>query len=89
MLSDMEIEYIIKKQEYEEEEQEKIPKIVFKYRSLKDSLDFVRFLDIVKNNRLYMPTVNQLNDPFEGGNVDGLSEEANKKLASRVNQETP
>lgn len=80
MLSDMEIEYIIKKQEYEEEEQEKIPKIVFKYRSLKDSLDFVRFLDIVKNNRLYMPTVNQLNDPFEGGNVDGLSEEANKKL---------
>lgn len=76
----MEIEYAIKLQEYEEEKQEKIPKIAFKYRSLKGSLDFVRVLDIVKSNRLYMPTVEQLNDPFEGGNVECLTEAANKRL---------
>ena len=69
MLSDAEIKYYEKMQEHEEEEREKVPKIVFKYRSLKGTLNFDRVLDIVKNNRLYMPAVKELNDPFEGRNV--------------------
>lgn len=80
ILLDEEIEYSLSQQEYFEEMKSLIPKIVFKYRSLKETDDFVRFLDIVKNNRLYMPTVEQLNDPFEGGYVECLSEKLNAEM---------
>lgn len=42
------------------------PKLIFKYRALSNQEDINRFQDIIKNHRLYLPTVYQLNDPFEG-----------------------
>lgn len=42
------------------------PKLIFKYRALSNREDIVRFYDIIKNNRLYLPTIPQVNDPFEG-----------------------
>ena len=44
------------------------PKLIFKYRALSSRTDISRFYDIIKNNRLYLPTVLQVNDPFEGKN---------------------
>lgn len=43
-----------------------IPQLIFKYRTLSSITDLDRVIDIIKNNRLYLPTVMQVNDPFEG-----------------------
>lgn len=43
-----------------------IPDLIFKYRALSSREDIDRFYDIIKNNRLYLPTIPQVNDPFEG-----------------------
>ena len=43
-----------------------IPKYLFKYKSISNLDDVERFLDIIKNNRIYYPTYKQLNDPLEG-----------------------
>jgi len=43
-----------------------IPKFLFKYKSISSLEDVERFLDIIKNNRIYYPTYKQLNDPLEG-----------------------
>ena len=43
-----------------------IPKYLFKYKSISSLEDVERFLDIIKNNRIYYPTYKQLNDPLEG-----------------------
>ena len=42
------------------------PKLIFKYRALSSREDIDRFYDIIKYNRLYLPTIPQVNDPFEG-----------------------
>ena len=44
---------------------ESIPKYLFKYKSISSLEDVERFLDIIKNNRIYYPTYKQLNDPLE------------------------
>lgn len=68
----------------EEKEKEKIPEIVFKYKSINSPEDLVRICDILKNNRMYMPKLKELNDPLEScvtkwlGNID----ERAKKLES-------
>ena len=49
------------------------PSLIFKYRSVSDSLSLIRSFDIIKNHRLFMSPSWLLNDPFEGGNVDYLS----------------
>lgn len=43
-----------------------IPKYLFKYKSISSLEDVERFLNIIKNNRIYYPTYKQLNDPLEG-----------------------
>ena len=80
-----EIQREMGKTEYMQEEQEKQPKVLFKYRAIVNAVDLVRVLDILNNNRLYFPKVCELNDPFEGGNVDCLSEEDNIKLMEKKN----
>ena len=45
---------------------ESIPKYLFKYKSISSLEDVERFLDIIRNNRIYYPTYKQLNDPLEG-----------------------
>ena len=42
-----------------------IPKYLFKYKSISSLEDVERFLDIIKNNRIYYATYKQLNDPLE------------------------
>ena len=42
-----------------------IPKYLFKYKSISGLEDVERFLDIIKNNRIYYPTYKQPNDPLE------------------------
>lgn len=41
-----------------------IPKYLFKYKSISGLEDVERFLDIIKNNRIYYPSYKQLNDPL-------------------------
>ncbi len=54
----------------------KIPPIIFKYRNLETSDAKEHTLDIITNQRLYMSKAENLNDPFEGGNVDYLPVES-------------
>lgn len=42
------------------------PNLIFKYRALSSREDIDRFYDILKYSRLYLPTIPQVNDPFEG-----------------------
>ena len=53
----------------------KIPHLIFKYRSVDFSIDLTRTIDILQNHRLFMSPAKFLNDPFEGGNVDYLSKD--------------
>lgn len=79
-LTNEEINNIILQKEYWEREREAFPKLVFKFRSLSSATDVVRAIDIVHNSRLYLPCAEELNDPFEGSNVDCLSDSKNNKL---------
>ena len=47
-------------------ENKEAPSIIFKYRPLNSLEDIRRFFQIINNKQLYFPTVEQLNDPFEG-----------------------
>lgn len=40
-------------------------KIYYKYKSIRDLIDLDRILDIINNKRIYMPSYDELNDPFE------------------------
>ena len=42
------------------------PKLLFKYKSLSNDTTKMNTLDILKNNRLYLPNREKLNDCFEG-----------------------
>ena len=64
----------------------KKPKLIFKYRAVSSPKEFDRLSDILKNQRLYLPTIPQLNDPFEvrigaGGEAD---EKLPELLSSRA-----
>lgn len=48
------------------------PKYLYKYKTISDLKDMDRLEDIIKNNRLYFPRYNKLNDPLEG-QVIGLN----------------
>lgn len=41
------------------------PKYVFKYKSLNEKLQIQRVIDILQNDRIYIPTYQELNDPLE------------------------
>ena len=40
-------------------------KIYYKYKAIRDLTDLDRILDIINNKRIYMPSFDELNDPFE------------------------
>ena len=40
-------------------------KTYYKYKSIRDLIDLDRILDIINNKRIYMPSFDELNDPFE------------------------
>ena len=44
----------------------KKPSYIYKYKGISSTTDLIRLLDIINNNRIYLPTSNQLNDPLEG-----------------------
>jgi len=54
-----------------------MPSLMFKYKAADNIEAIVRICDIFINNRIYMPTYKQLNDPFEGLNSRLIS--ANRK----------
>lgn len=60
--------------------QQNIPHLIFKYRALDSALELVRATDIFVNYRLFMPTSDNLNDPFEGGNVDFSSSSFSERI---------
>lgn len=39
--------------------------IYYKYKAIRDLIDLDRILDIINNKRIYMPSFDELNDPFE------------------------
>lgn len=49
----------------EDNEMEK-PSFIYKYKGVSSITDLIRLLDIINNNRIFLPTYNQLNDPLEG-----------------------
>ena len=51
-----------------------LPDLLFKYKALNTKEDLIRIIDILKNNRLYLPTRKQLNDPFECVSVSPAAE---------------
>lgn len=42
------------------------PQLLFKYKSISSAVDLIRFWEMMKYNKIYFPTVNQLNDSLEG-----------------------
>ena len=60
----------LSERQYEQyiEEQSKKPKMVFKYKSISSALDLSRACDIFQSNKIYMPSLEQLNDPLESRN---------------------
>lgn len=80
----MEIELTEKQMKDAEEMQEYFlreyiepPSLVFKYKSISEQKYLDRVIDILKNKRIYMPSIQQLNDPLESTNslLLGISEE--------------
>lgn len=43
-----------------------IPDFIFKYKGINTKEDLVRLIDIINNQRIYMPRYYELNDPLEG-----------------------
>ena len=48
----------------------KVPKMLFKYKSVNTPNDLIYLLDIIDNKRLYMPKYYDFNDPLEGNMYD-------------------
>lgn len=67
--------------EIEAQDRESKPKLVFKYKSVSSVIDLVRLCDIFKNNKIYIPQLNELNDPLESTNgyLDGIKEEERER----------
>ncbi|NBH63011.1 DUF2971 domain-containing protein [Anaerotruncus sp. 80] len=64
--------------------QNRLPCVVFKYRDIGTIKSLIRVIDIFKKERLYFPKASSLNDPFEGGNVDFLSDEDKERFRQRI-----
>lgn len=47
-----------------------IPDYLFKFKAISSVQDIERVLDIVENNRIYVPKYDQFNDPWEGSSLD-------------------
>lgn len=66
----IDIDYEMDRTEYEiglmEEKKARYPQLVFKYKSVSGSVDFCRLLNIIRDNEIYLPNVEELNDPLEG-----------------------
>ena len=66
----IDIDYEMDRTEYEidlmEEKKARYPQLVFKYKSVSGSVDFCRLLNIIRDNKIYLPNVEELNDPLEG-----------------------
>ncbi len=45
--------------------QNKIPRYVYKYKSINTIEDLIRLIDTIRNGKMYCPTYKQLNDPLE------------------------
>lgn len=85
-------EYDIEQAEHEAEiydednTKNKIPPLIFKFRSLDDRKLIKRAIEIIKGKKFYMPTRKQLNDPFEGGNVKYISPENIGEFNDKINK---
>lgn len=91
-ISEVSLEYIDEEIEaarndyFEEERLQAVdskPRLVFKYKSITSAKDLARVCDIFTRQRIYMPTMEQLNDPLESRNsiLLGIDEsERNEKL---------
>lgn len=44
--------------------------MLFKYKPMSNDIDLIRIFDIINNKRMYMPKLDQLNDPFEGTGIE-------------------
>ena len=84
---DIDIEYEMSRQEHEirlvEEAEERYPKLIFKYKSISSSVDFCRLLNIVRDNKIYLPNVKELNDPLEGFQCKMLGDCDSKRKEER------
>lgn len=49
---------------------QKVPKLIYKYKSISSIEDLNRILDIIKMNHIYVPQYFQLNDPLEGAGAN-------------------
>ena len=47
-----------------------MPKFIYKYKSIESAIDLCRILDLAYNNRIYIPSYTELNDPLEGQVTD-------------------
>lgn len=65
-----------------EDEEEKKPKLIFKYKSISTAKNLVRFCDILRTKKIYMPLLENLNDPLESKNslLLGISEKERTKF---------
>ena len=43
-----------------------LPRLIFKYKPITSLVDLQRVIDIIKNNKLFIPNRTELNDPLEG-----------------------
>lgn len=64
-------------------------KSLFKYKSLRTMQDLIHFLDIIENDRLYAPTLLEVNDPFEACNIDFIPQVAGGGMHSGSGQFHP
>ena len=83
----VDIEYEIARTEYEieqeEERKKKYPKLVYKYKSISNSVDLCRVLNILRTNRIFMPSAQVLNDPLEGLQSKMLGDYAYERKSER------
>lgn len=59
-----------------------IPKLLFKFKSLSSIEDLERLIDILKNNRIYIPKRDQLNDPLEGFAIETCTATVGSSIAA-------
>lgn len=43
-----------------------LPKYIYKYKTISDEKSFGYVIDIIKNNQIYLPCIDEINDPLEG-----------------------
>ena len=63
--------------------------IYYKYKSIRDLIDLDRILDIINNKRIYMPSFDELNDPFESYLVNFDLSYAGSSITSAAGERPP